>query len=414
MSGNGDIDMAEPVSSDNVLFADFVVLLRDYGLPVSVKDLLELRQGLEKGLAGNLEELFIFMRMVFVRRVEHMDAFERAFALYFYGVDIPAVAEGDYELFNTKQFRRWLEEQIQSGKLARRAHWEYDAEELMRRFWETVREQMEAHHGGSRWIGTHGNSPFGHSGNAARGVRVYGESKNRSALKVIGERRYITYAESNQLREENLRQALETMKHMKNEGPRDLLNLGETIRRTARNGGDIELVFERDLRDKISVVLLIDNGGQSMRPFIEITRLLFAKMHERFEDIRTFYFHNTIYENVWMDFRRSRAYSTELLLQRRDDTRLVIMGDASMAPEELEQRGGAISNYMNLDHPPSAYWLKRLSERFRHTCWLNPIPKDQWDRSYGDYTIHKVSGFFHMEDMTLGGIKGMVNFLSEK
>lgn len=398
----------------NALFVDFAALLREYGVPVGVREVLELNEGLVKGVAHSLDELFVFMRLVFVRRAEHMDAFERAFALYFFGVDIPPVAEGDPALFDTRQFRDWLEQQIAEGHIARRALWQYDPEELMRRFWDTLREQMEAHHGGSRWIGTGGNSPFGHSGNAARGVRVLGESRNRSALKVIGERRYIAYAEGNQLRAENLRQALESMKHMKNEGPRDVLNLDETIRRTARNGGEIDLVFERDLRDKISVVLLIDNGGSSMRPYIEVTRLLFTKLHERFEDLRTFYFHNTIYETIWSDYRRIHPYPTEQLLLRRPDTRLVILGDASMAPEELEYPGGAIYRYDGREVPPSTHWLKRLSDRFSHACWLNPIPRDQWENAYGDYTIRRIREFFHMEELTLGGIKGMVEHLSEK
>ena len=400
--------------TSNALFVEFVALLRDYGVPAGPKDLLELNKGLEKGVVRSLDDLFVFARLVFVRRVEHMDAFERAFCLYFYGIDLPPVAKGDYELFNTKQFRKWLEEQMASGTLPRRAVWQFEPEELMKRFWDTVREQMEAHHGGSKWIGTHGNSPFGHSGNAERGVRVHGQSRNRSALKVIGERRYIEYAEGNLLREENLRQALETMKHMKNEGPRDLLNLAETIRRTARNGGEIDLVFERDLRDKISVVLLIDNGGYSMTPFVDLTRLLFAKLHARFEDLTTYFFHNTIYEKIWTDFRRLRAEPTEQLLQRREDVRLVIVGDATMAPEELDAYDGAISSYGIHHRLPSVYWLKRLSERFRHACWLNPIPSEHWGSTHGAYTLHRIREFFHMEDMTLGGIKGMVEFLSEK
>lgn len=402
------------LAGGNALFIDFVALLRDYGVPAGTKDLLELNKGLERGVVQSLDDLFVFMRLVFVRRAEHMDAFERAFAFYFYGVDIPPVAEGDYELFNTKQFKKWLEEQLAAGKLPRKAYWEYDADELMRRFWDTVREQMESHHGGSKWVGTGGNSPFGHSGNAERGVRVFGESRNRSALKVIGERRYIAYAEGNQLRSENLRQALETMKHMKNEGPRDLLNLDETIRRTAKNGGEIDLVFERDLRDKISVMLFIDNGGYSMTPFIEITRLLFTKLHERFEDLTTYYFHNTIYERVWSDFRRSKPVPMDQILMRRNETRIVILGDATMAPEELEFPGGEIYQYGVGNTPPSTHWLKRLSTRFPHACWLNPIPRGQWNDTYGHHTLNRIRDFFHMEDMTLGGIKGMVDFLSEK
>ena len=408
--------MASAPSStmSNALFVDFVALLRDYGVPASVKDLLELNLGLEKGVVKSLDDLFVFSRLVFVRRVEHMDAFERAFCFYFYGIDVPAVAEGDMALFNTKQFREWLEQQILDGKLPRKAVWHYDAEELMQKFWDTVREQMEAHHGGSKWVGTKGNSPFGHSGNSERGVRVGGQSGKRSALKVIGERRYQEYSDSNMLRGENLRQALEAMKHMKNEGPRDLLNLDKTIYETARNGGEIDLVFERDLRDKISVVLLIDNGGYSMEPFVEITRVLFSKMHERFEDMQSLYFHNTIYESVWTDFRRLRKHPTEQLLQRRPDTRIVILGDATMAPEELDSWGGAISAYGGRAQKPSTYWLKRIADRFPHTCWLNPIQREHWGSTYGSHTLRRIEALFHMEDMTLRGIKGMVEFLSER
>jgi len=398
----------------NALFVDFVQLLRDYGVPASVRDLLELNQGLEKGLVRNLDELFVFMRLVFVRRVEHMDAYERAFCLYFMGIDIPPVAEGDYALFQTKQFREWLEQQIKDGKIPKKAVYHYDLDELMEKFWETVREQMGAHHGGSKWVGTRGNSPFGHSGNSERGVRAGGKSGSRTALKVIGDRRYVQYSDKNQLRDENLRQALESLKHMKNEGPRDLLNLDATIRETARNGGEIDLVFERDLRDKISLLLLIDNGGYSMAPFVDLTRLLFGKLHERFEDMQTYFFHNTIYEKVWTDFRRLRSFPTEELLLRRPDVRVVILGDATMAPEELESWGGAISYYGGRTQKPSTYWLKRISERFPHTCWINPIPRDNWDGAYGAYTLNRIRDIIHMEDMTLGGIKNMVEFLSEK
>ncbi len=406
--------MEAATKTSNALFVDFVLLLRDYGVPASPKDLIELNEGFEKGVVSDLDDLFIFMRMVFVRRVEHMDAFERAFAFYFYGVDIPRVAEGDYELFNTKQFREWLTKQIREGKLPKKIQWDYDPDELMKKFWDTVREQMKDHKGGSKWVGTGGNSPFGHSGNSERGVRVHGKSNNRSALRVIGERRYVEYSDSNQLREENLRQALTTLKHMKNEGPRDLLNLDKTIHQTARNGGEIDLVFEHDLRDKISVVLLIDNGGYSMQPFAQITRILFAKLHERFEDLKLYFFHNTIYRDVWVDFRRIRKFPTEQLLQRRNDTRFVIVGDGAMAPEELETPGGAISSWYDAKEKPSTYWLNRFAQRFPHTCWLNPIPKENWHQVHGRYTLNRIGDFFHMEDMTLGGIKGMVDFLSEK
>lgn len=394
------------------LFFDFFYLLRDYGVPVSVKDILDLYRGLEKGLVEDLDDFFIFSRMSFVRKVEHMDAFERAFALYFYGVDIPHVAEDDMELLRTKPFQKWLQEKIREGELPKTALWTMNPEELMKKFWETVRKQMEEHNGGSKWVGTRGNSPFGHSGNAKRGVRTGGAGGNRSALKVIGDRRYITYSERNTLKAENLRQALERMRHLKKKGPQDQLNLDSTIYQTSRNGGEIELIFERDKRDKISVVLLIDNGGYSMYPYIDITRLLFGKMKERFKDITTYYFHNTIYGNVWKDQARTMPMATQKLLERKRDTRIVILGDASMAPEELESPGGAISFGVH-DEQPSIVWLNRISERFKKSVWLNPIAREEWTDTYGQWTLTKIRNVFHMEDMTLRGVKGMVKKLSE-
>lgn len=404
---------AEPKDAYNALFVDFFYLLREYGVPASIKDLLELNAALEKGLAPSLDDLFVLTRLCFVRRVEHMDAFERAFALYFYGIDIPPVEEGDLSLLRTKQFRDWLNRAIESGELPPRAKWDMKPEELMRKFWERLKEQTKEHHGGSKWIGTKGNSPFGHSGNAENGVRVGGAGRNGSALKVIGDRRYIAYSHDNTLRSDNLRQALESMKHLKHSGAYTDLDLPETIRKTSKNGGEIELIFKRELRDKIKVVLMIDNGGYSMTPYVELTRLLFSKLHDRFDDIKTYYFHNTIYEKVYVDQRRIRAYSVDKLLQRKPDTRIVIVGDATMAPEELASPYGSISGFELDDPRPSLYWLERIADRFPKTVWLNPIPRDRWTGNYGAWTLKQIRQVFHMEDMTLGGIKGMVEYLSD-
>ena len=398
----------------NALFVEFVYLLREYGVPASLVDLLELNKGFEKGLVRTLDDLFIFSRVTFVRRVEHMDAFERAFALYFYDLDIPPVAEGDMSLLRTKAFREWLDRAIEKGELPARAKWDMKPEELMKKFWETLKKQTKEHHGGKKWIGTEGNSPFGHSGNAEGGVRVGGGPGSGSALKVIGDRRYISYSHSNKLRSDNLRQALESMKYLRHSGAYDELDLDETIYRTTKNGGEIDLVFTRELRDKIKLVLMIDNGGYSMTPYVDLTRLLFGKLHSRFESIDTYYFHNAIYERVWVDQRRIRSYDTEKLLQRKKNTRFVILGDATMAPEELLSAYGSISGFDLNDARPSLWWMARIAERFKHSVWLNPIPRERWGGNYGAVTLKKIREVFHMEDLTLGGIKGMVEHLSDR
>lgn len=393
------------------MFLDgFIVRLREYGVPASLTDAIDFYDGMEKGLAPDLDSLFLFARLCFVRRPEHMDAYERAFAFHFYGIDLPRVAEGDPELLNTPQFREWLREAVRKGELPPHALWSMTPSELMKRFWETLRKQMEEHHGGSRWIGTGGNSPFGHSGNASGGVRVHGESGRRSAIKVIGERRYIDYSEANALRGDNLAQALASLKKLSPAGPRDELDLDNTIRESARNGGEIELVFRRGLLDRIEVVLLIDNGGTSMLPHVQITRLLFAKMRDRVKRLNTYFFHNTIYASVYKDAQRRQPLPVEKLLQRSPETRLLIVGDAAMAPEELFYAGGAIS-YWEPEEEPSLRTLERLRDRFRHSVWLNPIPKESWPDAYGLSTIRKIGEVFHMEDLTLGGIKRAVEWL---
>jgi uncharacterized protein with von Willebrand factor type A (vWA) domain len=394
-------------------FTGFLYRLREYGVPVSTTDAIDFYKGLERGLAPDLETLFVFARLSFVRRVEHMDAFERAFLFHFYGIDVPRVAEGDPELLNTPQFREWLKQAIRNRELPPQALWTTSPEELMKRFWETLRKQMEAHQGGSKWVGTGGNSPFGHSGSAKGGVRVGGPGGNRSALKVIGERRYVEYSETTALSGANLSQALASLKKLAPAGPRDELDLDETIYQSARNGGEIDLVFRRGLLDRIEVVLLIDNGGSSMLPFVDHTRLLFAKVRDRFKRCDTYFFHNTVYGAVYKDFRRRDPLPTQVLLQRNPETRLLFVGDASMAPEELIWSRGAIT-WGDEDEEASLVWLQRLRDRFRHSVWLNPIPKEDWKGAYGGTTIRRIGEVFQMEDLTLGGIRRAVEHLNGK
>ena len=74
-----------------------------------------------------------------------------------------------------EQLRQWLED-------AKRAEGELvepdiPIDKLMEELQKRLEEQTERHDGGSRWVGTGGRSPFGHSGRASHGVRVGGQSK---------------------------------------------------------------------------------------------------------------------------------------------------------------------------------------------------------------------------------------------
>lgn len=397
------------VAATPPLFLDFFELLREYGVPISLQYIMEFNQGFQKGLARNLDELFLLLRLCVVKKAEQMDAFERAFALYFFGIDIPNVAEGDSELLNTYQFQEWLRQAIERNEITGPV-WKLKPDELIRKFWETIRQQLERHDGGNRWVGTGGSSPFGHSGMAQPGVRVYGPGGNRSALKAIGERNYIDYAASNSLRGSNIRQALAALKQLKPAGSLSELNLDQSIRQTAQNGGEIELIFKRDLKDKISVTLLIDNGGMSMLPHVDLTRLLFDKLKDRFKELKTYYFHNTIYTHVFEDPRHLKRLATAKLLQQSKETRLIIVGDASMSPDELVSAYGSL-HFGDESALPSIHWLQQLKERFRHSVWLNPIAREHWQMSYGTWTLNQIREIFQMEDLTLSGIKRAVDYL---
>jgi len=126
-------------------------------------------------------------------------------------------------------------------------------------------------------------------------------------------------------------------------GPKDTVNVDESIDQTMRNAGEIEIVFDRSLKDRLKVILAIDNGGWSMDPYIEMVQTLFNYARSQFKDVKTFFFHNTIYDKLWEDPpRRSRPFNVDELVRLDPETRFIIVGDASMAPYELMATDGSI------------------------------------------------------------------------
>jgi uncharacterized protein with von Willebrand factor type A (vWA) domain len=391
------------------MFLPFFYQLRDLGVPVSLRYILEFYQALERGLAPDLDRLFILMRLVFIKKVEHFDAFEQAFAAYFFGAEGENIPQFSLEMLEEKGFRQWLEEEIARGSLEDDALERLSLSELLQRFWEVAMEQRGKHRGGHTWVGTGGTSRFGHSGADQEGIRVHGDSIYGSALKVIDTRRYIDYAASATLRSENLRQVLAALKHMALAGPPTELDVDETIDRSCRNGGEIELVFKRELRDRIQLIVLLDNGGMSMRPYLELVKLVFALMRDQFKDLDYYYFHNCVYGVVYSDSQRLVPLPVHLLLRRDPETRLIIIGDANMAPSELMVSNGAI-DYFSKVHVPGRDWLIQIRNHFVHSVWLNPIPEGRWHQE--SQTIDQIGEIFPMEDLTLAGIRRAVESLN--
>jgi uncharacterized protein with von Willebrand factor type A (vWA) domain len=95
---------------------------------------------------------------------------------------------------------------------------------------------------------------------------------------------------------------------------------------------------------------------------------------------------------------------TEWIMKNLDsDYRVIIVGDASMAPDELLYAKGNI--FWGVDNEIAGIeWLKKMREKYHNSIWLNPIKKDEWKYSIGAYTIKAIKDIFPMFDLTLNGI----------
>jgi uncharacterized protein with von Willebrand factor type A (vWA) domain len=272
-----------------------------------------------------------------------------------------------------------------------------------------LREQRERHDGGKRWIGTGGMSPFGNGGMHPTGMRV-GEGGSRSAMQLAEERRFREYRNDVVLDVRRVDVALRMLRDLGRDGAPEELDLDETIEKTSKNAGELELVIRPPRRNRAKVILLMDVGG-SMDPYSHLVNQLFtaASRAGRFARFRAFYFHNCVYEAIYEDaaFRKSLALADLLHTSDRDE-KLVLVGDAAMHPAELLEPYGALYYYaVNQTATPGLHWMRLLAEHFRRTAWLNPEPPEAWRLP----TARILSGLFPMFALTLNGLDEAVKHL---
>ena len=158
------------------------------------------------------------------------------------------------------------------------------------------------------------------------------------------------------------------------------------------------------------MILAIDNGGWSMDPHVKLVQTLFDYARSQFKDLKTYYFHTTIYDTLWLDYTRSqRPFLIDEFERFDPETRFIVVGDASMAPFELSSRDGSIhtqerSGRVSLDS------LKFLVKTFPHTVWLNPLQQNMWSYSR---SIEMISRIFPMFELSLDGLEKAVSYLKK-
>ena len=354
----------------------FFTDLRASGVPATLPEFLVLLEGLEARLAALSPEGFYYLaRTALVKDERHFDRFDRVFARHFAG------AEDFFQQLMRELPEDWLKQlserlfsEEEKARVESLGGWQKLIETLKQR----LLEQQERHEGGGKWIGTGGTSPFGHGGYNPEGVRIGSQAgRHGRAAKVWEARVYRNLDGQRELGTRNVKMALRRLRRFAREGAPEELDLDGTIQSTARNAGILDLRMQAERRNAVKLLLLLDVGG-SMDPYVRTCEELFSAARAEFKHLEYFYFHNFPYERVWKDNRRRFDAITgtwALLRTFNSDYRVVIVGDATMSPYEIEQPGGSVEHW---NEEAGRVWMQRIASHFPRLVWLNPEPEERW------------------------------------
>ncbi|MBA16215.1 MAG: VWA domain-containing protein [Sphingomonas sp.] len=391
------------------MFLNFLDELRAAGIPASMKEHLILLEALDRDVIEQTPEAFYYLaRATFVKDEGLLDRFDQVFSKVFkgiatnYGVNPAEVPE---EWLRAVAEKYLTPEEMEAIKSLG------DWDEIMETLKKRLEEQKERHQGGSKWIGTGGTSPYGHSGYNPEGVRIGGESKHKRAIKVWEKREFKNLDSTRELGTRNIKVALRRLRRFAREGAADELDLDATIEGTARQGWlDIHMRPER--HNAVKLLLFLDVGG-SMDPFVRLCEELFSAATAEFKNMEFFYFHNCLYEGVWKDNRRrfsERTPTWDVLHKFGHDYKVIFVGDASMSPYEISHPGGSVEHF---NEESGAVWLDRVTNTYPATVWLNPLPEAQWNYSQSTRIIRDLMQD-RMYELTLDGLDDAMRELTRK
>jgi uncharacterized protein with von Willebrand factor type A (vWA) domain len=386
---------------------DFFFTLKDAKIPVSIKEFLVLLEAMQRNVINpSLDEFYYLSRTTMVKDEAHYDKFDRAFGLYFKGID--AVFEKNPEI-PLEWLAKRMQRELTPEQLAQIEKFGYD--KLMDRLKELLNEQKERHEGGNKWIGTGGTSPFGNGGQNPEGIRIGGEGGNRTAVKVWDARAFRDYDDQRELGTRNIKVALRRLRKFAREGAEDELALDDTIRATANNAGYLDIRMQPERKNNIKVLMLLDVGG-TMDDHIARTEELFSAAKTEFKNMEFFYFHNCVYDFLWKNNRRRHAErfpTWDVLRKYTPDTKLIFVGDATMSPYEILQPGGSVE-YNNEE--AGAAWLQRFTSAFPKFVWLNPEPEGLWQYRQSISVIRQIMNN-RMFPVTIDGLERGMRLLSK-
>ena len=349
--------------------------LRNAGLPVTLRELMDLIEALEQNLIfADVEDFYFLSRACLVKDEKYYDKFDRAFSLYFKDLEtlddvIEALIPEDWL---RKEFDKHLtdEEKAKIQTLG-------GLEKLIEEFKKRLEEQKAKHQGGNKWIGTGGTSPFGQDGYHPEGVRVGPNGKNGKAVKVWDKREYKNLDDTVELGTRNIKVAMRRLRKFARTGAADELDLPDTIGSTARNAGMLDIKMVPEKHNAVKVLLFLDVGG-SMDPHVRVCEELFSAARTEFKHLEYYYFHNFIYESVWQNnIRRFNDTTSTLDIMHKyaSDYKVIFVGDASMSPYEIMQPGGSVEHW---NEEAGESWMRKMKKAYDKVIWINPLPPKQW------------------------------------
>lgn len=361
------------------MFTNFFYTCKAKGLNVTLSEWLTLQEALDKGLAGSsLTEFYYLSRMILVKSETDYDKFDMAFEEAFHGI----LSENEI----SRNMLKWLDKSDMTDMVDEEERYRMneeeglanhlDKDEVESKFKERMRDQDSEHNGGSFWIGTMGKTSFGNTGGNMGGIRVGGTTGYQSAFQVIGARKYRDFRDDRILENRQFQMALRKLRQFstKLDIPKTELDIDATVDKTCNNGGCLQIVMDKPRKNAVKLLLLMDSGG-TMIPYSSLLNDLFQSVHKsnHYKDVKTYYFHNCIYSKLYKtpECENGEWIDTEWMFRNLgSDYKVIIVGDAAMAPEELYSTTG---NYRGPNGGLSGYdWLKLVKRHYKKIVWLNP------------------------------------------
>ena len=387
------------------MFVELFHELRRAGVPVSLKEYLVLMEAMDARVANvSVEDFYHLSRATLVKDERNFDKFDVVFGHLFRGLES---LDGDRTEEIPEEWLRKLAELALTEEEMAEVEAMGGFEKLMEELRKRLEEQRKRHQGGDRWIGTAGRSPFGAHGYNPEGVRIgQNGSRHRRAVKVWDRREYRNLDDTVVLGTRDIKVALRRLRRFAREGAALELDLPDTVRSTANNGGYLDLKLVPERRNTVKVLLFLDIGG-SMDDHTRTCEELFSAASGEFKHLEYFYFHNFVYEYVWRDNRRrhrERIPTWDVMHTYASDYKLIVVGDATMSPYEIAFPGGSVEHW---NEESGQIWLDRLLTTYPSAVWLNPVAERRWSYTQSLQMTRQLMGG-RMFPLTVDGLdRGM-------